>query len=81
MSTHPDNSVDIYLDRIDARLAAMADDGEKVVFLNRCIAGLNNVISYAIWLYFRFPSAYAWWRRCWPPAGLRSATRRCVSGR
>jgi hypothetical protein len=41
MSTHPDDSVDTCLDCIDASLVSMAGDGEKVVFLNLYIAGLN----------------------------------------
>ncbi|PVE25400.1 hypothetical protein DC522_05745 [Microvirga sp. KLBC 81] len=37
MSTHPDTGIDTYLDRVDARLAELDDDGEKAVFLNLCI--------------------------------------------
>src|SRR5690349_17854633 len=37
MSTHPKTGIDTYLDRVDARLAELDDDGERAVFLNLCI--------------------------------------------
>ncbi|HZH50292.1 MAG TPA: hypothetical protein VEZ16_00270 [Microvirga sp.] len=42
MFTHPDTSIETYLDRIDARLATMTDDGDKAVFLNLCIGSTER---------------------------------------
>ena len=33
-----------------------------------------------VWLYFRFRSACAWSRKCWPRAASSSAMRRCGNG-
>ena len=27
----------------------------------------GEVISHAVWLYFRFPLSFAWSKRCWRP--------------
>lgn len=37
MQTRPDTSIDTYLERVDARLAELDDDGEKAVLINLCI--------------------------------------------
>jgi len=30
----------------------------------------SEVISYAVWLYFRFPLSFAWSKRCWRCEGF-----------
>lgn len=38
MADHTDTSIETYLDRVDARLAELDDNGERVTFINLCIA-------------------------------------------